>query len=83
MIIESDEIRTSAVFLSVSIRKYFISIDIFDINGGLVTNLFNGYANSGKNQFTFNKSNLNNGSYFLNISSNSKILKNEKIIIVN
>lgn len=60
-----------------------ISIDIFDINGGLVTNLFNGYANSGKNQFTFNKSNLNNGSYFLNISSNNKILKNEKIIIVN
>ena len=60
-----------------------ISIDIFDIQGKLVIRLFNGNANSGKNQFTFNKSNLETGTYFLNISTNNKTFKNEKIIIAN
>ena len=60
-----------------------ISIDIFDIQGKLVTTLFNGNAIAGKNQFTFNKSNLITGTYFINISSNNQTLKNEKIIIAN
>ncbi|MBK8586879.1 MAG: T9SS type A sorting domain-containing protein [Bacteroidetes bacterium] len=60
-----------------------ISIDIFDIQGKLVLTLFNGDAIAGKNQFTFNKSNLEKGTYFINISSNNQILKNETIIIAN
>ena len=60
-----------------------ISIDIFDIQGKLVRTLFNGNAISGKNIFTFNKSNLEIGTYFINISSNNQTLKNEKIIIAN
>lgn len=60
-----------------------ISIDIFDIQGKLVTTLFNGNAIAGKNQFTFNKSNLITGTYFINISSNNQTLKIEKIIIAN
>ena len=60
-----------------------ISIDIFDIQGKLVRTLFNGNALSGKNIFTFNKSNLEIGTYFINISTNNQTLKNEKIIIAN
>lgn len=60
-----------------------ISIDILDIQGKLVKTLFNGNAISGKNIFTFNKSNLEIGTYFINISSNNQTLKNEKIIIAN
>jgi hypothetical protein len=60
-----------------------ISIDIYDIQGNLVKTLFSGYASTGKNLFTFNKSNLEIGTYFLTITSNNKVLKNEKIIIAN
>jgi len=60
-----------------------ISIDIYDMQGKLVKTLFSGSAFSGKNQFTFNKSNLEIGSYFITITSNNKTLKNEKIIIAN
>jgi hypothetical protein len=60
-----------------------ISIDIFDIQGKLLKTLFNGNAIAGKNQFTFNKSNLGIGTYLIIISSNNQTLKNEKIIIAN
>jgi hypothetical protein len=60
-----------------------INIDIYDIQGKLVKTLFSGSASAGKNQFTFNKSNLEIGTYFITITSNNKTLKNEKIIIAN
>ncbi len=60
-----------------------LSVNIFDINGKLIKELYIGKAIQGKNLFTFDKSNLSNGTYFLNIKSNSKIIKNEKIIITN
>lgn len=60
-----------------------ISIDIYDIQGKIVKTLYTGLANAGKNQFTFNKSNLETGTYFITITSNNQTLKNEKVIIAN
>ncbi len=61
----------------------FVSIDIYDFQGKLVINLYNGLAKSGKNLFSFNKANLEIGTYFIKISSNNQTLKNEKIIVSN
>ena len=58
-----------------------LDINIIDLTGKTVKELFNGKAFQGVNNFSFNKANLSNGTYFLVIKSNSKIIKNEKIII--
>ena len=58
-------------------------IEIIDVNGKLVKELYNGKGVSGTNNFSFNKANLANGTYFLTIKNNSNIIKNEKIIINN
>ncbi len=60
-----------------------IEIAIYDTQGNLIKTLYSGQANSGKNQFTFNKSHLDVGTYFITIKSDNKTMKNEKIIIVN
>jgi hypothetical protein len=58
-----------------------LDIEIIDINGKLVQQLFKGNVNSGNINFSFNKANLSSGMYFLVIKDNSIIIKNEKIII--
>lgn len=60
-----------------------LHIQIVDINGKIVKVLFNGFGQTGTNVFSFNKSNLSKGIYFLNISSPHKTIINEKIIISN
>lgn len=60
-----------------------IEIQITDINGKLIKNLYNGRGLQGDNIFSFNKSNLSSGTYFLIIKNNSTQIKNEKIIINN
>ena len=58
-----------------------LNIYIVDITGRLVKELYTGSAKDGDNTFSFNKANLSNGVYYLMINSNSKIIKNEKIVI--
>ena len=58
-------------------------INIVDINGKLIKDLYHGKGLAGENNFSFNKANLNKGTYFLIIKDEKSILKNEKIIIVN
>ncbi|MEP6648201.1 MAG: T9SS type A sorting domain-containing protein, partial [Saprospiraceae bacterium] len=60
-----------------------IRIDIHDEQGRIVKDLYDGEAQSGKNVFTFNTSSLAAGTYFISITSNQQILKNEKIILAN
>jgi hypothetical protein len=62
-------------------QEEIIQIQIFNVNGQLIKELFNGRSQKGANEFTFNKANLNAGVYFLNIKSGTKIIKNEKIIV--
>lgn len=59
-----------------------LNISVFDEQGLLVKSLYNGTSHAGKNQFTFNASNLQPGTYYISITSNHQPIKNEKIIIV-
>ena len=60
-----------------------IEINITDMQGKVVKDLYKGDATSGKNIFTFNKANLSSGVYFLNIYNNTTSIRNEKIIVEN
>jgi hypothetical protein len=56
-------------------------INILDIGGKIVKELYRGKAMQGENSFSFNKANLSGGTYFLVIKDNSNIFINEKIVI--
>ena len=58
-------------------------INVVDINGRTVKELYNGKAFAGNNSFSFNKANLSSGTYFLIIKNEKTTFKNEKIIIAN
>ena len=60
-----------------------LNIQIVDVNGKYVKQLFSGFGQGGTNVFSFNKSNLQIGVYFLIITSSNKTIVNEKIIISN
>ena len=62
--------------------KQTVNISVIDAQGRLVKELHNGTAFAGRNVFSFNKANLNAGTYFLKISDNTRIIKNEKILVV-
>jgi hypothetical protein len=56
-------------------------IALYDMQGRLVKALYSGYCMAGENSFSFNKSNLSKGTYFLSIKTNSNTVRNEKIVI--
>lgn len=58
-----------------------LNIEITDVTGKIVKTLYEGKAHAGVNTFSFNKANLAAGTYFLTIRDESKLYKNEKIII--
>lgn len=58
----------------------YTSIKLFDLEGRKVRELFSGYAHSGKNYHAFPVANLQNGIYFLHVTTNDKHLT-RKIII--
>lgn len=60
-----------------------LNICIKDLQGKIVKELYSGPGNFGKNTFSFNKAQLSNGTYFLVITNNSTLLRNEKISINN
>jgi hypothetical protein len=59
----------------------YLNISVVDNSGRTVKELFNGKASSGDNVFSFDKSNLSGGLYYLIIKSNSGIIKSEKIVV--
>lgn len=67
-------------FTSESFEK--TTIQILDINGRVVKVLYSDIPKNGVNKLTFNKGALTAGTYFVNISTSSKTLKNEKLIIL-
>lgn len=58
-----------------------IEIKVIDLLGKEIITLYNGIPSVGKNIFNFNKANLPSGTYFIEIKSNSKKIKNEKIVV--
>ncbi len=58
-----------------------VTIELFDIQGKLVNELYNDSAKEGQNRLAFNGSHLKPGIYILRITNNENVLFNEKIII--
>ncbi len=91
--VEQEEVISSSVYpnpvydnfsvkFDIKERKDLV-VDIIDMQGKVVAQLYKGIADKGENVFSFNKANLSAGVYFLRIFGNSSILKSEKIIIEN
>ena len=58
-----------------------LTIEVRSLEGRVVKRLFQGTGIRGENVFSFNKSNLSIGTYFLVIKSHDKIIAHEKIIV--
>ena len=58
-----------------------LNIAIVDSYGRTVKALYNGNGTTGDNVFSFDKSNLSSGIYFLTIKSSNQTIKTEKIIV--
>ena len=59
-----------------------ITIRVIDQNGKVVKTLYQDIARIGENKLVFNRGALSKGVYFINISSETQIIKNEKIVIL-
>ena len=59
-----------------------IHIELFDADGRLVRLLYRDAPKAGENRLTFNKGVLAPGTYILSIRSNTQILHNEKLVIL-
>ncbi len=62
-------------------QNEIIHINLFDIQGKMVKEIYTTNCHQGENIFSFNKGALDAGSYILQISSNNQIIKNEKNIV--
>lgn len=60
-----------------------ITIELYNNNAQLVKKLYSGDVKKGENRFSFNKNALTAGTYFLLITNETSLLKNEKIVIAN
>lgn len=58
-----------------------LSVTIIDATGRAVKELYHGKGHQGKNRFSFDKSNLAPGTYFLMLKTSTKMIKNEKFVI--
>lgn len=59
-----------------------ITIRILNQRGKIVKKLYEDIPRMGENRLVFNKGALSKGIYFINISAERKIIKNEKIVIL-
>jgi len=76
-------VNTFSVDFTLSATTSNLSINIMDINGKMVKQLYTGQGKEGDNNFSFNKANLSAGIYFLVIKNQEQIIKNEKIVVAN
>jgi hypothetical protein len=58
------------------------TIALYDMNGRMVKTLYQDVPKPGVNQFSFNQGVLSAGTYLITITTSSKILKNEKLVIL-
>jgi len=59
-----------------------LKVSVYDITGREVSRLFDGYANSGRQEFVFNASNLSSGIYFYSISGEGFKTVTKKMMLV-
>jgi hypothetical protein len=55
-------------------------VELFDIKGSLIKELYNDKVNSGENRISINSYYMNSGMYFIRIRNNNDVLFTEKII---
>jgi len=64
------------------VQSELIHIELFDTEGRLVKLLYRDAPRAGENKLTFNKGALAQGTYILSIRSNTQVLHNEKIVVL-
>jgi len=70
------------VFIDFEIQNISkVKIELFDLNGRLIKQLFNGDVKPGKNSLRFSTHFLSKGTYFVKISDKRNMLHTEKIMI--
>ena len=58
--------------ISFQIKQFSnVNINVYDINGRIIANLFNGFKSAGEYSINWNAANIPSGTYFLNMSTNS------------
>lgn len=58
--------------ISFQIKEFSdVSINVYDINGRVVANLFDGFKNVGEYSINWNAGNIPSGTYFVNMNTNS------------
>ena len=69
-------------YLSLDLEKFQkVTISLFNVEGKLVNVLYDGDMREGENIFSFDKTSLNQGIYFLKVTTESGLQKSEKIVI--
>lgn len=58
-----------------------VTIDLVDMNGHILRTLYHDTPRAGENKLTFNKNVLSAGTYIVSIHTQTRILKNETIVI--
>ena len=66
--------------ISIPETKY-LEVNVFDLNGSKVENIFKGIANSGKHNFTWNAQDMNSGVYFIRAEFSNQI-QTKKLMLV-
>ncbi|HNF70928.1 MAG TPA: T9SS type A sorting domain-containing protein [Chitinophagaceae bacterium] len=59
----------------------WIRIDLLNASGQLVRHLMNDYLGESENHLSFNRSVLNSGMYFIQITRDGRVLQNHKLVI--
>jgi hypothetical protein len=68
--------------INFQVKQYSdISINIYDINGKIVENLFNGFKSAGEYKIDWNAANIPSGVYFVNMNTNS-FTSTQKIMLL-
>ncbi len=67
------------ILFELDIREY-VTVDVFDLKGSLVDNIYSGVLNSGMQRLNKNLEKLNQGIYILKIRTSSGKIQTEKII---
>ena len=63
-------------------KQQHITIDLYNIRGQKISNLFSGLCKSGRNEISLNIANLSNGIYFLKLEKNEYKSITKKIVIL-
>ncbi|HXC05668.1 MAG TPA: T9SS type A sorting domain-containing protein [Bacteroidia bacterium] len=58
-----------------------VDIGVYDMQGRLVKDLYNGFCHEGENTFSFNKANLSQGTYLLLIRAGGEQVAHDRIIV--